>query len=129
MIKLSNFKDLKENISLQIVILLGAVFLFVGKPVPDSNEFSYLLRLRKVYDSDYLANDITFSTATDEYWLYEHIFGVLTLIFSIEVVGWIGRIAVWSILLFALMKLGKRWEIPTWLIFPETIGSESFFHG
>jgi len=116
MIELTNVKNLKENFYLHFIALLGAVFLFVGKPVPYSNEYSYLLRLRKVYDPNFLANDITFSTPTNEYWLFDHIFGLLTLFLSIEIVGWIGRIACWSILLFALMKLGKRWEIPVWMI-------------
>lgn len=110
------FKNLKENFYLQFFALLGAVFLFVGKPVPYSNEYSYLLRLRKVYDANFLANDITFSTPANEYWLFDHIFGLLTFVFSIEIIGWIGRFACWSILLFALMKLGKRWEIPLWTI-------------
>src|SRR5215210_5290591 len=116
MIKPSDFKNLKENFYLQFFALLSAVFLFVGKPVPSSNEYSYLLRLRKVYDPAFLANDVTFSTPTNEYWLFDHIFGLLTLFLSIETIGWIGRILCWSILLFALMKLGKRWEIPVWMI-------------
>lgn len=109
-------KNLKENFYFQFFALLGVVFLLVGKPVPYSNEYSYLLRLRKVYDSNFLARDITFSTPADEYWLFEHIFGLPTLVFSIETIGWFGRIACWSILLFALMRLGKRWQIPLWTI-------------
>lgn len=116
MIKPTDVKNLKENFYLQLFTLLGAVFLLVGKPVPYSNEYSYLLRLRKIYDPNFLANDITFSTPLNEYWLFDHIFGLPTLFLSIETVGWIGRIACWSILLFALMKLGKRWEIPVWMI-------------
>ncbi|MGI9056915.1 MAG: DUF6798 domain-containing protein [Pyrinomonadaceae bacterium] len=113
--KLPDFTNLKENFYLQFFALLGAVFVFVGKPVPYSNEFSYLLRLRKVYDPNYLANDLTFSTPANEYWLFDHIFGLLTFFLSIEMIGWLGRIACWSILLFALMRLGKRWEIPLWM--------------
>ena len=116
MIKLSDLKNLKENGYVQFIALLCAIFVFVGKPVPYSNEYSYLLRLKKIYDPTYLANDITFSTPMNEYWLFDHIFGLPTLFLSIETVGWIGRFSCWSILLFALMKLGKRWEIPVWMI-------------
>jgi len=138
MIKLTNIKSLKENFYLQFTALLGAVFLLVGKPVPYSNEYSYLLRLRKVYDPAFLANDVTFSTLTNEYWLFDHIFGLLTLFLSIEIVGWIGRIACWSILLFALMKLGKRWEIPAltisvsiflWLYVGQSIIADEWMFG
>ena len=110
------FRNFKENFYLQFFALLGVIFLFAGKPVPYSNEYSYLLRLKNLYNPNYLAHDITFFTATNEYWLFEHIFGLLTFVFSIEVVGWIGRIVCWSVLLFALMRLGKRWKIPTWMI-------------
>ncbi|CAN5468297.1 hypothetical protein BH20ACI1_BH20ACI1_26640 [soil metagenome] len=116
MTNLPNFTNLKENFYIQFIALLGVIFLFVGKSVPYSNEYSYLLRLKNLYDPNYLANDITFSTPTLEYWLFDHLFGLLTLVFSLETVGWIGRIACWSVLLFALMKLGKRWEIPAWML-------------
>ncbi len=116
MTKLPNFTNFKESFFLHFFALLGVIFLFFGKPVPYSNEYSYLLRLRNLYDPNYLAYDITFSTAAKEYWLFEHIFGLLTFVFSLETVGWIGRIFCWSVLLFAVMKLGKRWEIPAWMI-------------
>lgn len=116
MIKLPDIKNPTKNFIFQFMALLSAVFLFAGKPVPYSNEFNYLLRLKQVYDPGYLINDITFATPTNEYWLFDHLFGLLTFFLSIEAVGWIGRIACWSVLLFALMKLGKRWEISGWMI-------------
>lgn len=116
MTKPTGVKTLTENVYVHFLVLLSAVFLFVGKPVPSSNEFSYLLRLKKLYDPSYLAHDITFSTPMNEYWLFDHIFGFPTLFVSIELVGWIGRLSCWSILLLALIKLGKRWELPLWMI-------------
>ncbi len=113
---LTNLSGFKNKINLHFFALLGVVFLFVGKPVPYSNEYSYLLRLRKTYHPSYLANDITFSTPTHEYWLFDHIFGLLTFFLSIEVIGWAGRIACWAILLMVLIKLGRRWEIPAWMV-------------
>ncbi len=107
----NNLKNFRNDFYLQFFALLGAIFLFVGKPVPYSNEYSYLLRLKNLYDPNYLSGDITFSTPTNEYWLFDHIFGLPTFIFSIEFIGWFGRILCWSVLLFALIKLGKRWEI------------------
>jgi hypothetical protein len=113
---MSKLKNLKDNFYIQFIALLGVIFVFVGKPVPYSNEYSYLLRLKNIYNAEYLGNDITFATATKEYWLYEHIFGLLTFVFPLEVIGWMGRFFCWSVLLFALMKLAKRWEIPVWMI-------------
>ena len=116
MTRFFNSKDFKNSFGPHFALLLSAVFLFVGKPVPYSNEYNYLLRLKHLYNPGYLTNDITFSTPANEYWLFDHVFGLFTLFLSIEVVGWIGRITCWSLLLVALMKLGKRWEIPRWMI-------------
>ncbi len=113
---MTKLSSLKNNFAFHFAILIGAVFLFVGKPVPYSNEFNYLLRLRNVYDPGYLANDITFSTPTNEYWLFDHLSGLTTFLLPIEAIGWIGRIGCWALLLIALMRLGKRWEIPNWMI-------------
>ncbi|MGI8469386.1 MAG: hypothetical protein ACR2N3_13130 [Pyrinomonadaceae bacterium] len=109
-------KNFKDNFYLQYALLLAAAFLFVGKPVPYSNESSYLLRLIKVYHPQFLLNDLTFSAPANEHWLFDHLFGLLTFVFSIEFIGWIGRIGCWAILLFALVRLGRHWKIPLWMI-------------
>jgi hypothetical protein len=85
-------------------VLFLAVVLFHAKTIPYSNEFVYLLRLK----SDFLPNDWTFSKAANEHWLFNFIFSFPAKIFAIEIVGWAGRIAVWSLSLIGLLKLGKR---------------------
>ena len=111
-----DWTKLKENVWLHLAILFFVAFIFNGKTVPFSNEYSYLLQLVKTYNSDFLLNDITFSTPPSERWFFNHIFGIFTLFLSIEVIGWVGRIVCWIILLWQLLRLGKRWEIPLWLI-------------
>jgi hypothetical protein len=114
--KLLDLEKLKENFYAQFAVLLGTVFILWGKPVPYSNETSYLLRLVKVYRPDFLLNDITFATPANEHWFFDHIFGLLTLVFSLEFIGWTGRILCWTALLYALIKLGRNWKISLWLI-------------
>ncbi len=87
-----------------------------GKPVPYSNETSYLLRLVKTYRPDFLLNDLTFSTPANEHWLFNHLFGLLTYFLSTEIIGWAGRISCWLVLIYALMRLGRHWKIPLWSI-------------
>jgi hypothetical protein len=111
MLKPTDF-NLKENFYLLFVALLGAVFLFVGKPTPYSNEFLYLLRL----EPNFLPNDWTFSVPATEHWFFNFIFSFMGRFLSLEIVGWIGRIAVWSLSLIALVKLVKLWAIPHWAI-------------
>ena len=92
--------------------LFVAVLLFHGKTLPFSNEFVYLLRL----EPNFLSNDWTFSQSANEHWLFNTLFSLPSYIFSLETVGWLGRVSVWSLCLIALLKLGKRWEIPYWTI-------------
>ena len=116
MIKAFSFSNLKENFLVHFVLLFGAIFFLVGKKLPFGNEYAYLLRLITTYDGNFLLNDATFAFPANEHWLFNHLFGVLTLFFSIEFIGWSGRIVCWAVLLFALMRLAKHWEIPLWMI-------------
>ncbi|MFV0389042.1 MAG: DUF6798 domain-containing protein [Pyrinomonadaceae bacterium] len=108
--RFSKFYDLHA-----IIILVVVVFV-VAHPVPYSNEFSYLLRLKKAYFPDFLAHDITFSTPSNEYWLFDHVFGLFTFFLSFEVIGWAGRILCWVVSIYAIRKLSLRWEIPEWIV-------------
>ncbi len=120
---------------LTFAVLFVAVFIFQGKTVPFSNEFLYLLRLAP----DFLPNDWTFSKPANEHWLFNTLFGFPARLFSLEVVGWAGRIAVWSACLIALIKLGRRWKISyaaiavsifIWLAFEQTpVNAEWIFGG
>ncbi|CAN5361296.1 hypothetical protein BH10ACI2_BH10ACI2_06170 [soil metagenome] len=92
--------------------LFLSVFAFHGKQVPFSNEFVYLLRL----EPGFLPNDWTFSHAANEHWLFNTIFSIPTYFLPLTTVGWVGRIAVWCLCLAAVVKLGRKWEIPYWAI-------------
>lgn len=99
-------------------LILACLFVFVlllwGKPVPYSNEFPYLLRLAKEAQPDFLLNDWTFSVPANEHWLFNHTFGLLAKLLPIEILGWLGRIAVWTLLLNLLLRIGRLWKIPLW---------------
>ncbi len=106
--------DLKLTPSfwLCLVLLFLAVLAFHAKTLPFSNEFAYLLRLQP----NFLPNDWTFSTPAHEHWLFNLIFSVPSRFLSLETAGWVCRIASWIALLFALIKLGKYWQIAYWKI-------------
>ena len=120
---------------LTFAVLFVAVFIFHGKTVPFSNEFLYLLRLAP----DFLPNDWTFSKPANEHWLFNSIFSFPARAFSLEAIGWAGRIGVWSACLIALIRLGRRWEISyaaiavaifVWLAFEQTpVNGEWIFGG
>lgn len=114
--------------------LFFAVIIFHGKSVPFSNEFLYLLRL----DPNFLPNDWTFSSPANEHWLFNFLFSFPARIFSLETIGWAGRIAVWISCLTALIKLGKHWAISyraiavsifLWLAFGQAAVNEEWIFG
>jgi hypothetical protein len=90
------------------------VFLLWGKPVPFSNEFPYLLRLVKEAQPEFLLNDWTFSVPANEHWLFNRLFGFLATLLPIEILGWLGRIALWALTLKLLLRIGRLWKIPVW---------------
>ncbi len=120
---------------LAFAFLFAAVFIFHGKTVPFSNEFLYLLRIAP----NFLPNDWTFSGPANEHWLFNSIFSFPARFLSLEIVGWAGRIAVWSACLIALIKLGKEWKISyaaiavsifVWLAFGQAaVNAEWIFGG
>ena len=116
MIRSFSLTNLKDNFLVHFALLFGTIFFLVGKKPPFGNEYAYLLRLITTYNSDFLLNDATFAIHANEHWLFNHLFGLLTFFFSIEFIGWSGRIVCWAVLLFALMRLAKHWEIPLWMI-------------
>jgi hypothetical protein len=130
--------SIKNNFRLQFLLLFAAIFAFVGKTVPYGNEPIYLLRLAKTYQPNLFPNDLSFSTTGSEHWLFNHIFGLLPLIFSTEFFAWSGRISVWVILLFAIFRLAKHWEIShfavtisifIWLALGQTIVNGEWIFG
>ena len=104
----TNFEGTKKNFYLHLILLIGSIFLFAGKPVPYSNEFLYLLRL----EPNFLPNDWTFSQPANEHWLFNTIFSLPGYLFSLETVGWMGRIAVWILCLIPLDKNRQVLENP-----------------
>ncbi|MCU0240109.1 MAG: hypothetical protein MUC29_11770, partial [Pyrinomonadaceae bacterium] len=130
-------KKLNVNFVYYLVIFVS-VLLFVGKTVPFSNEPVYLLRLFSTYHADFLIGDLSFSTKGGEHWLFNHLFGVLTLFFNVSTVGWIGRIVCWTVLTYTLFNLAKHWKISAltttisiliWLAIGQTIVNDEWIFG
>jgi hypothetical protein len=109
---------LKDASSFNFALLFIYVLLMnrEGSFVPSNNESTYLLQLAKLWHPDLLSNDWTFSGRSSSHFVFNFLFGPLTLLFPLEVVGWMGRILSWSLILLALFQLGKHFRIPLWMI-------------
>jgi hypothetical protein len=109
---------LKEAFFPNFALLFAYVLILnrEGAHVPSNNESLYLLQLAKLWNPDFLSNDWTFSGLLFTHFVFNFIFGSLTLLLSLEVVGWIGRILSWSLILVSLFQFGKHFRIPLWMI-------------
>lgn len=110
--------ELKNNLFLNLTFLLASVLVLAPSlgPVPSSNENVYLLFLGQQWDPTLLARDWTFAGPYYGHLIFSFLFGSLTVVFSLETVGWIGRILSWSLILIAFIRLGRHFEIPLWMI-------------
>jgi hypothetical protein len=113
-----DFGWVKESFFLNFSVLFAYVLIMnrEGFFVPSNNESLYLLQLAKLWNPNLLVSDWTFSGPLFTHFVFNLIFGPLTLVFSLEVVGWMGRILCWSLILLALVQLGKHFRIPLWMI-------------
>ena len=109
------FARLRDNIFVNYAVLAAAVVAFCARAVPFGNEYVYLLRLRRTYDSSFLLGDVSFNAPPTEHWVFNHIFGLFTYACSLEVIAWSGRIACWIVVIYALQRLARHWEIPVWM--------------
>lgn len=112
----SKLAKIKDSFRLHFALLFGTILAFHGTKPPFANEYIYLLRLQRVYNPEFLLNDVSFAVPGNEHWLFNHLFGLLTGVFSIEAISWGGRIVCWSVLLYAVMRLARHWEIPLWMV-------------
>jgi hypothetical protein len=81
--------------------------------VPSVTEEYYLLHLAKLWNSSVLYNDWTFASLPSHF-VFNFVFGPLTLLFPLNVVGWLGRFLSSSLILVALLQLGRHFRIPLW---------------
>lgn len=121
-----------------LIALPLVVFAFVSKPVPFANEWVYLPMLTRAWDASFLANDWLFSRDHAEHFVFNTLFGLLTFVMSIEAIGWIGRIASWTMIIVGLLKLGNRIgisdkamsiAISLWVWYGQSIVSGEFVFG
>jgi hypothetical protein len=109
---------LKDAFFLNFALLFAYVLIMnrEGPYVPSNNEFVYLPYLAKLWDADFLSNDWTFSGPLPSHLVFNLLFGPLSLLFPLEVIGWIGRIFSWSLILTALLRCGRHFRIPLWMV-------------
>ena len=114
----AEIQGLKNNFFLNLAFLMASVLMLAPALgyVPSSNENTYLLLMAQQWDPTLLARDWTFAAPVYSHLVFSSLFGLLTIPFSMETAGWIGRILSWLLILLALIRLGRSFDIPLWMI-------------
>ncbi|MEO5656429.1 MAG: DUF6798 domain-containing protein [Nitrospiria bacterium] len=107
---------LRDRLWLNALAVGAVIVAFKATPVPFRNELVYLVLLAKQWNPGYLANDWTLSGPWAEKLVFNTVFGPLTLVASIETVGWIGRVLIWAGAIWLLFVLGRKLDLPRWLV-------------
>jgi hypothetical protein len=110
---------LRNNTAIHFTLL----FLFAlllnreGTWVASGNENIYLLYLVKAWRASFLATDFTFQEATAGHPVFNFLFGWPTKFLPLNVFGWIGRFGSWALLFTALLRIGRHFRLPPWMVF------------
>src|ERR1700677_693438 len=112
------FAAARDSVTLNVLLLL--VFAVVlnreGQRVPGGNENTYLLYVYKAWHPNFLAIDWTFHETTAGHPVFNFLAGWPTRFISLELLGWIGRFFCWILSFIALLRLGRHFRIPLWLV-------------
>jgi hypothetical protein len=111
--------SLLNNTAIHFALLLLFALLLnrEGTWVASGNENIYLLYLFKTWHHSFLATDFTFQEPTAGHPVFNFLFGWPTLFLPLNIFGWIGRFASWAVLFTALLRIGRRFRIPPWMVF------------
>jgi hypothetical protein len=104
-----------NNLSLNLVFLLLIVFLLEGTPIPSVNECLYLLLPLKQWNSNFLLNDWTLTPVWYNHLVFDSFLAPFTAVFSLQMIGWCGRIACWILGLLAIFRVTSHFQIPRWM--------------
>ena len=111
-----SIKELKNNLILNFSFLFCLILILEGLPVPSGAEYSYLLLPIKHWNTNYLLNDWTFSQPWLSHYVFNSVVGAFTPLFSLNTIGWTGRVLCWTLSIIALFQIGKHFHIPRCLI-------------
>jgi hypothetical protein len=91
-----------------VAFVVGLTMVLYGAPVPRLSEELYLPLVRHSGNAAYLAGDWTLRGPFSEHWVFDHAFGWLAAALPLPLFAWIGRIVVWTLLAWMLIRLGRR---------------------
>ncbi len=131
----SEFNPRRFTFAIYIAGLILCILLMKAGPVPYKNEEVYLLALLKHWQPGFLLHDWMYENVIGTHFVFNTLFGWLSLFLPLEYVGWLGRLFCWAITLFALLRIGLSYRIPIgmaaasiflWLLYNQSLVGHSW---
>ncbi len=94
-----------------LALLLAVALAVAGRPVPSGNELLYLLAPYRLTHPAFLAGDWTYAVPWNEHLVFNWTVGALMLAIPPVVMGWLGRLVCWTLILAGLLQLGRRFGL------------------
>lgn len=82
-----------------------------GTPVPDFAEPTYLVTAYRTVHPGFLAADWTYGAPQPRLTVYNIVAGLPMAVLPMEAVGWLGRLAIWTAILVAAFRIGRRLDL------------------
>lgn len=133
----SNLSEKSQWAAAALLMFTGVV-LFYFKPYFGENEAVYLINPRRLAHPGYLSNDWTWKQGAYTHFLFDLLLSPLTLFLDDFAIALTGRLVVWALLIFTLLRMAKTlglnwWEITLgfffWLSTRQSIAAgEWLFH-
>lgn len=112
----NHFTKILNSLTVNFLFILSVMIVMYAKHLPNSNELLYLLLPIKQYNTNFLLNDWTLSEPWRSHYIFNSIVGVFTLFLPIKIIGWFGRFFCWVLSMAALLRIGKHFRLPLWLV-------------
>ncbi len=98
---------------IELGLILAVFFIVGGAPAPHVNETHYLTKAKHYWELSYCPGDF-FLDSADPHLTFYWTVGWLTRLVPLPAVAWIGRLAAWTLLAFAWLRLSRTVAAAPW---------------
>ena len=104
-----------SEVTLKLLGIFVVLALMSANGVPGVNETHYLTKAKHFWNPDWCQGDLFLSSSNAHYAFFA-IFGWPTLLISLDLYAWIGRILCWIAMAYAWFRLNSTLSIRNWLM-------------
>ena len=106
---------LSSEVSLTLLGIFVVLALMSSNGVPGVNETHYLTKAKHFWNPEWCQHDL-FLESSNAHFAFFSLFGWPTLLISLDLYAWIGRVACWIAMTYAWFRLNSTLSIRNWMM-------------